>query len=424
MMTLLPFILQDRLQSFFQIYLSDFGCSIATDIDCGADPGIASAIGSLEQCMRSDKDAGGDFACPHKGLKGRAIVCREGERNGVAVHHWPAFFFLTSLPTLSKAIWTDRMCPVDEYRLAPDRFQWYPGGSRMYEKKREVSMQERGQRQAGVASVNGTTLFYEVAGAGHPCVLIHGHLLDRRSWDDQFALFAQRYRVVRYDQRGFGDSGLVLPGEPYSDRQDLFALLTFLGIQRTYLVGVSGGGALAIDFTLEHPEMVDALIPVTAGVSGVTLTEEVLSMYPDALRTSEKMDAAFEKRDIAQAVECSLELWTDGPGRFPGQADPGVRERVRQMTTRNWLRPDEEAQTETPPLPLEPPARDRLSEIGVPTLVILGEWDMPNPLGQLVAQIPGAQKIVIGQTAHHPFMEKPAEFNRIVLDFLQSLPHS
>jgi pimeloyl-ACP methyl ester carboxylesterase len=244
--------------------------------------------------------------------------------------------------------------------------------------------------------------------------------LDRRSWDDQFALFAQRYQVIRYDQRGFGDSGLITRGEAYSARQDLYALLTFLGVQRTYLVGVSGGGALAIDFTLEHPEMVDALIPVTAGVSGIHLLEETLRMYPEALRAAENIDVAFEKHDIAQAVEYSLELWTDGPGRLPGQADPMVRERVREMTMRNWMRPDEEAQTETPPLPLEPPARDRLSEIGVPTLVVLGEWDVPNPLEHLVAQISGAQKVVIGQTAHHPFMEKPAEFNRIVLDFLGS----
>jgi len=66
-------------------------------------------------------------------------------------------------------------------------------------------MQDTGQRQAGIAAVNGTTLFYEMAGAGHPWVLIHGHLLDRRSWDDQFALFAQHFQVIRYDQRGFGD---------------------------------------------------------------------------------------------------------------------------------------------------------------------------------------------------------------------------
>jgi 3-oxoadipate enol-lactonase len=282
-------------------------------------------------------------------------------------------------------------------------------------------MAETEQRQIGIAEVNGTTLYYEVAGAGHPFVLVHGHLLDRRSWDDQFAVFAQHYRVIRYDQRGFGDSGLITPGEVYSDRQDLYELLTFLGIESAYLMGVSGGGALAIDFTLEHPEMVDALIPVTAGVSGFQPSEEMIKQHPEVVRMYTSLEGAFEQHDIARAVEISLALWTDGPGRLPGQAAPEVRERVREMTTRNWERPDDEAQAQTPPVPLEPPAIGRLSKIGVPTLIILGEWDGPNPLDHLVAEIPGAKKVIMAETAHHPFMEKPAEFNQIVLNFLGNL---
>ena len=141
--------------------------------------------------------------------------------------------------------------------------------------------------ETGFAELNGTTLYYEVAGAGHPFVLVHGHLLDRSSWDEQFAVFAQRYRVIRYDQRGFGDSGLITKGEPYSDRQDLYELMKFLGIESAYLMGVSGGGALAIDFTLEHPEMVDALIPVTAGVSGFRPSEDVMKKHPEVVRIAQ-----------------------------------------------------------------------------------------------------------------------------------------
>src|SRR5256884_5657899 len=150
-------------------------------------------------------------------------------------------------------------------------------------KERSSNMSNTKPVQTGFAKINGTTLYYEVAGTGHPFVLAHGHLLDRRSWDDQFAVFAQRYRVIRYDQRGFGDSGLIAKGESYSDRQDLYELMKFLGIECAYLMGVSGGGALAIDFTLEHPEMVDALIPVTAGVSGFRLPEDVLKKHPDVV---------------------------------------------------------------------------------------------------------------------------------------------
>ena len=272
--------------------------------------------------------------------------------------------------------------------------------------------------QTDFAEVNGTKLYYEVAGTGHPFILVHGHLLDRRSWDDQFAVFAQRYRAIRYDQRGFGDSGLITKGEPYSARQDLYKLMKFLGIESAYIMGVSGGGSLAIDFTLEHPEMVDALIPVTAGVSGYQPSEEDMKANPEVVRMFTGLNEAFEKHDIAGAVEISLELWTDGPGRLPKQAASDVRERVREMSTRNWNRPDDEAQAETP---LEPPAIKRLSQISMPTLVILGELDAPNPLESLTADIPGAKKVVMAETAHHPFMEKPAEFNQIVLDFLESL---
>jgi pimeloyl-ACP methyl ester carboxylesterase len=275
--------------------------------------------------------------------------------------------------------------------------------------------------QAGIAEMSGTTLYYEVAGAGHPFILIHGHLLDRRSWDDQFGVFAERYRVIRYDQRGFGDSGLITKGESFSDRQDLYELMQFLGIESAYLMGVSGGGSLAIDFTLEHPEMVDALIPVTAGVSGFHPSEEFKSKYPDIVGLFTSLSEAFDQHNIARAVEVSLELWTDGPVRLPERAAPEVRERVREMTTRNWERPDDEAQAETPPTPLDPPAIGRLSQITVPTLVILGEYDAPNPLEHLAADIPGAKVVVMAETAHHPFMEKPAEFNQIVLTFLESL---
>jgi pimeloyl-ACP methyl ester carboxylesterase len=186
-------------------------------------------------------------------------------------------------------------------------------------------------------------------------------------------------------------------------------------------MGVSGGGTLAIDFTLEHPDLVDALIPVTAGVSGYQPSEEEMSKHPEVAQMYASLGEAFERHDVARAVEISLALWTDGPGRLPAQAAPDVRERVRRMTQRNWERPDDEAQAETPPVPLEPPAMRRLSEIGVPTLVMLGAWDAPNPLSHLAAEIRGAKTVVMAETAHHPFMEKPAEFNQIVLEFLGSL---
>jgi len=95
------------------------------------------------------------------------------------------------------------------------------------------------QIQRGFAEVNGTHLYYEVAGEGHPLVLNHGGLVDNHLWDDQFDEFAMHFKVVRYDIRGFGDSGMLKNGmEPYSMERDLFSLLQFLDIQKTYVLGL------------------------------------------------------------------------------------------------------------------------------------------------------------------------------------------
>ncbi|HEY6406972.1 MAG TPA: alpha/beta hydrolase, partial [Ktedonobacteraceae bacterium] len=229
--------------------------------------------------------------------------------------------------------------------------------------------------QTGYAEVNGTTLYYEVAGEGgkgHPLVLLHGGLVDSGLWDDQFGVFARHYKVVRYDMRGYGKSGLLKTDTgAYSLREDLYALLQFLGIEKTYLIGLSMGGGLAIDFTLEHAEMVDALITVGASVSGFESEDTSNSLEAEA-------DEAFKQRDIARAVEITLRIWTDGPERSPEEVDAGVRERVRVMTTHNFSRPDDEDAPE--PLELVPPAISRLSEMHVPTLVVVGDKDVRDIL--------------------------------------------
>ena len=271
------------------------------------------------------------------------------------------------------------------------------------------------QVQQGFADVNGTRLYYEVGGEGHPLVLNHGGLVDNHLWDDQFAEFAKHFKVIRYDMRGFGDSGLIKNGmEPYSMERDLFSLLQFLNIRKTYMLGLSMGGSLSIDFTLQYPEMVDALITVGAGLSGF---EEEDSVEFKAME--EKMEEAFRKGDIARSVEISLQIWTDGPFRTPEQVNPQMRERVRVMTTQNWERGNDE---DVQPRHIEPPAADRLSEIHVPTLIIVGGEDVEFILtiaNKLERDIVGAKKVVIPRTAHHLNMEKPQEFNRVVIDFLE-----
>lgn len=268
--------------------------------------------------------------------------------------------------------------------------------------------------RSGFAAINGANLYYEVAGSGPAVALLHFGLGDSRFWDDQFAVFAQRYTVLRYDYRGFGKSSLP-PGE-YSQRADLDALLTHLGFGAVALVGVSMGAGLTIDYALEHPDRVTAIVPVAGGPEPGEPTEEDEA---DFVRYFEPIQAAEKAGDLDRANDLEVHIWVDGPNRGPEQVPSALREKVREMNAAGFQRQAEFKQAKA--LPLDPPARSRLHEISVPALVIVGDEDLP-PLIRIVdyvaANIPGAQKIVMHGTAHAPNMEKPEEFNRLVLDFL------
>ena len=96
-----------------------------------------------------------------------------------------------------------------------------------------------GERSAGFAAVEGGQLYYEAAGSGPVLVFVHDGLMHREVWDAQFDVFAERYRVIRYDRRGYGRS--PVPTAEYSDVDDLHALLQASGIKRAVLVGSSSG---------------------------------------------------------------------------------------------------------------------------------------------------------------------------------------
>lgn len=262
----------------------------------------------------------------------------------------------------------------------------------------------------GYADVHGARLYYEVAGEGHPLVLLHGALVDSGLWDPQFPAFAERYRTIRYDLRGFGRSSDAVA--PYSHVEDLAVLLRRLRIERAHVLGLSMSGTTAIDFTLAYPAMVTALVHVCGGVSGYQ--PENVTEVEERMFAAE--EAAWERGDIAEAVDASVRVWTVGPTRTPDEVDSAVRERVREMTMGVYSRGEG-----TPGTPLDPPAVSRLGEIRVPTLAVYGDKDVAEiaEVGDVVVRgIPGARKAVIADAAHHLNLERPEEFNRIVLGFL------
>src|SRR5512146_125874 len=120
--------------------------------------------------------------------------------------------------------------------------------------------------KTGFVEVDGANLYYEIAGEGPDIVLVHAGFVDHRMWDEQFAAFAQRYRVVRYDMRGFGVSRFTQG--PFAHRRDLQQLLQALGIAHAHLVGCSMGGGVVIDFALDYSGMADSLVLVNSALGG------------------------------------------------------------------------------------------------------------------------------------------------------------
>jgi pimeloyl-ACP methyl ester carboxylesterase len=265
--------------------------------------------------------------------------------------------------------------------------------------------------QTGFLNTHGAPLYYEVAGTGHPLLLIHSGITDCRMWDDQFQTFAQQYQVIRYDLRGYGKS--TIPSGKFANHEDVTALFEHLGIKQAHVIGISIGGLIALDFTLAHPDKVTSLVLGAPDVSGRE------SSSTDLSRFAEEEEALLERGDLNGATNLNLRMWLDVSQRTPDQVDPTVRQRIYEMQYHAFTVPiPDEAEA----ISLEPPAITRLSEIHVPTLLIVGEYDIPDKIelvGQLVAEISNARQIVISDAAHIVNMEQPAEFNRVILDFLK-----
>ena len=259
----------------------------------------------------------------------------------------------------------------------------------------------------GFAPVGGTRLFYEAKGTGPPVILIHGGQLDCRMWDDQFAALSQHFRVIRYDVRGYG--GSFQPDMLYSDAQDLAGLLDYLEVNKVHIVGLSLGGRIALDFAVAHP----------ARVSSLTLAGPGLSGYepPDGTETDLRMwNIIKTARD--EGPEKATELWLEDPFMSPAMEQARLVPGLRRMARENahcWL---QNPVLQRSPKPV---AATRLGEIKVPTLLIIGERDVPQikaTIATLERGISGSKKVAIKDAGHMVNMEKPDAFNDAVLRFL------
>jgi len=190
-------------------------------------------------------------------------------------------------------------------------------------------------------------------------------------------------------------------------------LLDEHGFERAALVGVSLGGRVALEVALAQPKRVSALVLVGSGLPGHDWSDEMKASW-------EEEEAAFNAGDLDAAVEVTLRTWVDGPRRKPEDVDPDVRARVGKMQRRAFELYQEVGDDAEEEL-LVADVADRLDEIQAPTLVVVGAEDVPDIhaiADKLANEIPGARRATIENTAHVPSMERPEEFERLVLGFI------
>jgi pimeloyl-ACP methyl ester carboxylesterase len=273
-------------------------------------------------------------------------------------------------------------------------------------------MKENNVATNGIANINGAQLYYEVKGTGHPLLLVHAGVADSRMWEAQLKAFSKKYQVIRFDLRGYGRSNM--PSGSFSNHADIKTLLDFLGINEVYLLGISFGGMIALDFTLAYPEYVKALVLGAPSVGGASPSERVRQFWGEE-------DALLEKGDFEGATELNLKLWVDGPHRNADQVSAEVRELVREMQLNIFKK---EIPADLEEIELEPSAIERLGKVEVPVQVLVGELDLEEKLelaDRLVREMPDCKKVLIPGVAHMLNMEKPEEFNQSVLDFLSKV---
>jgi pimeloyl-ACP methyl ester carboxylesterase len=266
---------------------------------------------------------------------------------------------------------------------------------------------------SGFAHINGAKIYYESMGEGHPFVMVHAAIAHLAMWGEQVDYFKNNYRVIRYDMRGFGKS-LPVPRIDFQHDEDLRALMDFLNIDRAYLMGCSKGGSVCMNFALNNPDRVAALIMVGSAPQGFS--------YPDWSPTPliEAMEAAYGAGDLDQINELAMRMFVDGKGRTPDQVNSAMRKKIYDMYA-IALQHEKQQGNE---LPQPYSAMNRLAELPMPVQIIYGDLDEDYTLRAadfMLKHIKHVRATLMHGTAHLPNMEFPQAFNTHLSEFLRTL---
>ena len=261
--------------------------------------------------------------------------------------------------------------------------------------------------ESGYVEVEGGRIFFEAAGEGPAVVMIHDGLLHRETWNAQFDEFAANHRMIRWDTRGYGRSDK--PTVAFRHLDDVYALMKALAVERASLVGCSSGSLTAIEFAVEHPDMVSSLVLVGPIVSGFGFSEHFRTRGDRGMPDG---DAPADQR---------IEYWTATDPWAMAPESTAARKSMKTLMVEN-----PQNLTGSGSFARWPgfSSLGRLPEIGVPTLIVVGESDMPDVhahAGVNQAGIEGSTRVVLTNSGHLAHFEVPDTFNPLVLEFLEAI---
>jgi pimeloyl-ACP methyl ester carboxylesterase len=257
------------------------------------------------------------------------------------------------------------------------------------------------QARGGYADLPGVRLWYtDTGGTGALLVLLHANTGNSDSWQYNTPAFEKAgYRVIAFDRRGWGRSMAIASTgpQPGTVAEDLHALADFLHLEKFNLVGIAGGGFIALDYALTHPERIIKL--VIAASTGQVMDPKLAEMTARS-RPPEFNGMAVQFREISFSY---LATQPDG--------------------LKKWL--DINSRSQQAGAPAQPPlvekTLEKLESIKVPTLLLPADSDLTAPpyiMRVLAMHIRGSELRLIPEAGHSANWEQPDIFNRLVLDFL------
>lgn len=266
----------------------------------------------------------------------------------------------------------------------------------------------------GYVDVTGGKLHFKASGQGDSLVLIHAGYMDSRMWEAEVKYLSPKYTVLTYDVRGFGKSST--PEGEYSDFKDLKSLLAFEGVGKAIIIGMSNGGRIALDFAVEFPDMLRALVLVNSGVRGVSLEGSDEDLWGDMEGIEKRYNELASQKKYREAAAVDVDYWSH---RLSAQD----REKVLDIAQDNTSGPDSpiEKYQKSP----EPPAFARLDKINVPVLIMKSGDDKKGmqQVGEKLHQAMKSSRLEIIEEADHlPNISQPKRFREALEDFLKSLP--